>query len=109
MFRCFIKLFPPLYENFPLVLCISNDGSSFTKSTIEKATPTRDKVFQMSFFQLNQIWGIRLQKTVIFGSVFVFVTLCICDVLRDLVPFAQFKNREKDPWRSATFNKVAGF
>ena len=27
----------------------------------------------------------------------------ICDVLRDLVPFVQFKKREKHPWRSATF------
>ena len=33
----------------------------------------------------------------------------ICDALRDLVPFAQFKKREKHPWRSATFSKVAGF
>ena len=31
-----------------------------------------------------------------------------CDILRDLVPFAQFKKREKHPWRSVTFNKVAG-
>ena len=23
-----------------------------------------------------------------------------CDVLRDLVPFFQFKKRENDPWRS---------
>ena len=30
------------------------------------------------------------------------------DVLRDLVPFVQFKKREKHPWRSVTFNKVAG-
>ena len=28
----------------------------------------------------------------------------ICDTLRDLV---QFKNREKHPWRSVTFNKVS--
>ena len=27
-----------------------------------------------------------------------------CDVLRDLVPFAQFKKRGKDPWRSDTFS-----
>ena len=26
-----------------------------------------------------------------------------CDALRDLVPFAQFKKREKHPWRSVTF------
>ena len=31
------------------------------------------------------------------------------DVLRDLVPFVQFKKREKHPWRSVTFSKVAGF
>ena len=32
----------------------------------------------------------------------------ICGVLRDLVPFVQFKKREKHPWRSVTFSKVAG-
>ena len=36
-----------------------------------------------------------------------FVT--ICDVLHDLVPFAQFKKREKNPWRNVTFSKVAGY
>ena len=29
-----------------------------------------------------------------------------CDALRDLVPFVQFKKREKHPWRSVTFSKV---
>ena len=32
----------------------------------------------------------------------------ICDELRDLVPFAQFKKPEKHPWRSVNFRKVAG-
>ena len=32
----------------------------------------------------------------------------ICDVLRDLVHFVQFKKREKHPWRSVTFSEVAG-
>ena len=32
----------------------------------------------------------------------------LMSVLRDLVPFAQFKC-EKHPWRSVTFIKVAGF
>ena len=27
----------------------------------------------------------------------------ICDGLRDLVPFVQFKKREKHPWRNDTF------
>ena len=33
----------------------------------------------------------------------------ICDALRDLVPFAQFRNREKQPWSSVSFSKVADF
>ena len=31
----------------------------------------------------------------------------MCGALRDLVPFVQFKKREKQPWKSVTF-KVAG-
>ena len=34
---------------------------------------------------------------------------CICNALRGLVPFVQFKKREKHPRRSVTFSKVAGF
>ena len=30
------------------------------------------------------------------------------DVLCDLVPFVQFKKREKHPWTSVTLSKVAG-
>ena len=32
----------------------------------------------------------------------------ICDVLRDLVAFVQFKKREKHPWRIVNCSKVAG-
>ena len=32
-----------------------------------------------------------------------------CDALSDLVPFVQFKKREKHPWKSVNFSKVAGF
>ena len=32
----------------------------------------------------------------------------ICDALRNLVPFVQFKKRGKHPWRSVTFSKLAG-
>ena len=31
----------------------------------------------------------------------------IYGALRDLVPFVQFKKREKYPWRSVTFSEVA--
>ena len=30
----------------------------------------------------------------------------ICDALHDLEPFAQFKKREKHPWRSVNLSKV---
>ena len=33
----------------------------------------------------------------------------ICGALRDLIPFGKFKKREKHPWRSVNFSKVAGF
>ena len=29
-----------------------------------------------------------------------------CDALHDLVPFVQFKKREKYPWKGVTFSKV---
>ena len=36
------------------------------------------------------------------------ITIEIYDVLSDLVAFVQFKKREKHPWRSVNFSKVAG-
>ena len=33
----------------------------------------------------------------------------IDDTLRDLVPFIPIKKREKHPWRSVIFSKVAGY
>ena len=33
--------------------------------------------------------------------------LRICDALRGLVPFVQFKKREKHTWRSVNFSKIA--
>ena len=38
----------------------------------------------------------------------VAILIRICDALRDLVPFVQFKKREKHLWRSVNFSKVAG-
>ena len=32
----------------------------------------------------------------------------VCGALPNLVPFVQFKKREKHPWRSVNFSKVAG-
>ena len=33
---------------------------------------------------------------------------CICDTLRDFVPFLKFLKSEKKPSRRVTFSKVAG-
>ena len=40
---------------------------------------------------------------------FQFAQNNICCVLRDFIPFVQFNKREKHPWRSINFNKVAVF
>ena len=32
----------------------------------------------------------------------------ICDALRSLVPFVQFKKHEKHPWRNVNSSNVAG-
>ena len=37
-----------------------------------------------------------------------FPVFSICNALHDLVPFVQFKKREKNPWRSVNFSNVAG-
>ena len=42
----------------------------------------------------------------LFGTAFVLYFFK-CDVLLDLVPFVQFKKREKHPWRNVTFSKNA--
>ena len=43
-----------------------------------------------------------------YSKISLILALSIYDALHDLVPFVQFKKREKDPWRSVTFSKVAG-
>ena len=35
--------------------------------------------------------------------------IIVCDAMRDLVLFVQFKKREKHPWRSVTFSNVLLF
>ena len=42
---------------------------------------------------------------IIFQMIKIFhLVLHICDALRDLVPFVQFKKREKHPWKSVKFS-----
>ena len=42
-----------------------------------------------------------------FIELFAMIQCQLWDELRDLLPFAQFKKREKHPWRSVTFSKQA--
>ena len=74
-----------------------------------KHRPARSwKTLITNISHLVLIWLLLLLKPVA-----LFLDYCsfiwICDVLRDLAPFAQLKKREKHPWRSVTFSKVAGF
>ena len=43
----------------------------------------------------------------IFQGIQLFVSK-ISNALHDLVSYVLFKNRERHPWRSVTFSKVAG-
>ena len=44
-----------------------------------------------------------------FLSIFFVIRMYISNALRNLVPFAQFKVREKHSWMSATFIKLTDF
>ena len=67
------------------------------------------------WFSTNVIAYCKQLSLVFFGSNVAFLFLIysrkyknICDTFHDLVPFVPFKKREKHPWRSVTFSKVAG-
>ena len=55
---------------------------------------------------MTRIVGYR--ERVIYNEGWKFYT-CTHESLRDLVLFVQFKKREKHPWKSFAFSKVAGF
>ena len=50
-----------------------------------------------------------VEKRYTLEGLILLILLNICDALYDLVPFVQFKKREKHPWSSVTFSKVTGF
>ena len=59
---------------------------------------------------LNYFQGLKLShktQTLQFTWKRISPFLCIRDALRDLVPFAQFKKREKHPWRKTPVPKNA--
>ena len=61
--------------------------------------------FSISQFALNSR---GCESCIIFRGVFnSFMTeVLICGALRDLVPFVQFRKREKHPWKSVNLSKL---
>ena len=92
---------------------ISTSSKQFRKSLLSFIKSTCS-----SLFSIHHSVGVKLLFRLRFG----FSHLCeqkfrhyfqnfpeyyqICGVLRDLVAFVQFKNREKHPWRSVNFSKA---
>ena len=74
-----------------------------------KRNKTNEKKLSLFFapiiFQKSSFWQesrITFFNCVTTGVKWIPFTHIICDALHDLVPFVQFKKREKHPWRSVT-------
>ena len=65
-------------------------------------------VFRKMFYPQTILLYIRMNTCRLQRVTKSFFTIK-CDALRDLVPLVQFKNREKHPWRSVNFSKVASW
>ena len=63
------------------------------------------KFLSSSFFYFRSYWSWGYQY-LLFCREYRHYRHEYCDALRDLVPFVQFKEREKSPWRSVAFSKV---
>ena len=74
---------------------------SFTDSTIipDRGIQIRIWVFCVAFLMLKK-------GDTDYTNKFDHPRIIICDALLDLVPFVQFKKREKRPWKSVT--SIAG-
>ena len=66
-------------------------------------------VFQSLSYERRIYWFNRLLCLTITLILEQNTLAVVCGALRDLVVFAQFKKREKHPWNSVNFTKVAGF
>ena len=64
-----------------------------------------DGTFWTVSYQQSRIQSVLVEYQLNKGAILMKL---YSDVLRDLVPFGQFKKREKSPWSSVTFRKVAG-
>ena len=66
-----------------------------------------------SFLDTGRFFLSVVSSTKVFFWLSYFLTripcYTICDALRDFVQFVQFKKREKHPWKSVNFSKIADF
>ena len=91
----------------------TNTGSKPTLQTLQERILSHVKYLGWSFF-MKIVNGWNPLTTFAKSSISdiwqgsEFTLLYICSALRNLVPFVQFKKREKHPRRSVNFNKVAG-
>ena len=68
---------------------------SFLAQTLTKVGPNKKKGVYFT------LWKFNLHFFTYFILLWIFELNC--GALRDLIPFVQFKNREKHPWRSVKF------
>ena len=83
----------------PVITC-----SKLTIETLEQRCEICSKLTVKTPKRLN-ILVFSLLYILVF-TLFHFSEKIMCNALRDLVPFVQYKKREKHPWRSVTFSKV---
>ena len=83
----------------PVITC-----SKLTIETLEQRCEICSKLTIKTPKRLNILVFSLLNILVL--TLFHFSEKIICNALRDLVPFVQYKKREKHPWRSVTFSKV---
>ena len=106
-FRLTAKL--PLSETRPncrrsLTILLNSTTQYYTLPTCNLHLPESFFLWDLFF---RCIWQFPLIVCLLSPLVLIsFVN--ICAVLRDLIPFVQFKKREELPWRSVTFSKVPG-
>ena len=82
---------------------LKKENKSFISSLKELVVPyiIHNNIFQNHLYRDN----LHLNRI---GFMILADNLVICDALRDLVLFPQFKKHQKRPWRSVNFSKVVG-
>ena len=83
----------------PVITC-----SKLTIETLEQRCEIYSKLTIKTPKRLNILVFSLLNILVL--TLFHFSEKIICNALRDLVPFVQYKKREKHPRKSVTFNKL---